>query len=232
LHEQRQSTHLLLAILNPRDAALERQRSNGDNMKTRDLTAVLLKLMGLDLTLQSLHYFQTMVLAWYANHIGHQMASVTTGVPSYPWWVPILPIVLLVGAGIALILNSAKISVWFVREEWDLHLTAISSTDVMTIGVALIGLYFGAAGLPRFLDHAFAVQYADALVGQGSPSEAGRLARLRLLSDVFQIGISVVLFIKARAIATLVKRPDQNTNKSAERTDPPCPEPASRSPQG
>jgi len=172
-------------------------------MTKRELTALVIKLLGVYAIVQSLPLLGNI--------------SSFIGAPGYrdseffnPWiFIGLLmPFVLMMVAGIILLGYNWSLSFFIVKEDNDVKLsTILSSEDIQAIGFSIVAVLVFLTAIPRFFQFIMSLWYYATEHTGGIRGSTFVVVILRSgLSVVVQFGLSIILFFRARGLANLWRR--------------------------
>lgn len=173
-------------------------------MTKRELTALILKLLGVYAIIQSLPHFQPLIrllrgLVYESERVQNQVSrSLTMSIP----------FALLAGTGIILLTNSRSLAYLLVKDDSDAKLaTTLRAEEVQAIGFSIVGVLVFLLAVPRlaqFIGYAWFI--ASLRTSQASVVPFVATMWQNGLSFVVQCSLAIVLFFRARGLANLWHR--------------------------
>lgn len=173
-------------------------------MTKRELTALILKLLGVYAIIQSLPFLQPLTrllrgLVYESERVHSQVsASVTMSIP----------FVLMAGAGIILLTNSRGLACVLVKDDGDAKLTtSLRAEEIQAIGFSIVAVLVFLSALPRLAQFIGCVWFMASLRSSQAPMAGFVMSMWQSgLSFAVQCGLAIVLFFRARGPANLWHR--------------------------
>ena len=173
-------------------------------MTKRELTSLILKLLGVYAIIQSLPLLQHFPAI--LGGLGYETGRIPSQVSVYVTMS--IPFVLTAAAGILLLTCSRGLACVLVKDDGDAKLTtSLRSEEIQAIGFAVVAVLVFLSALPQL---AHAIGYLWFISSLRGPE--GQTARLvigvwpRGLSFAVQCGLAIVLFFRAQGLANLWHR--------------------------
>ncbi len=168
-------------------------------MTKRELAAFILKLLGVYALIQSLPVLQGFAaMVFFLQSDGTAFDVLATFVIS------VVPFLLLALAGVALLLFSDRLARIIVGRDGDAAVcSAIHGVEFQAIGFSVVGVLVALLAVPRLVQ---SLGNAWLLRSQDWPDSMVRRTWLAGVSIAVQLGLALVLFLRARGLANLWHR--------------------------
>jgi len=173
-------------------------------MTKRELTAMILKLLGVYVIVKSLAFLQPM--AALVGGLGYQ----TDKAPNQMLMCAIMsiPFALTAGAGVILLACSRGLACVLVKDDGDAMLTtSVRAEEIQAIGFSIVAVLVFLSAVPRLAQFIGYAWFVASLRSSRAPMEVHIMSLWQNgLSFVIQCGLAIVLFFRARGLANLWHR--------------------------
>ena len=173
-------------------------------MTKRELTALILKLLGIYAIIQSLPFLQ--FFPAILGGLGYE-----TGRTPNQVWVYVtmsIPFALTAVAGIILLMNSHSIACVLVKDDGDAKLSAsLRAEEVQAIGFSVVAVLVFLSAVPRLAQFIGYAWFTASARSSQAPMAVHIMSLWQNgLSFAIQCGLAIVLFFRARGLANLWHR--------------------------